>query len=201
MGIKKYVVGAFETNTYVISKGNKAVIIDPGLNFSSILDEIKDLEVEAILITHGHVDHIDGCGFINAPIYVGKEDLNNFSDKNNSLYSLTYQKPSFDYHKLNLIAVSDNMEINLPSFSFTAIHTPGHTIGSYCYLYYRNLFSGDTLFKCSIGRTDFPTGSYKMMKTSLDKLKTMISDEVVIYPGHDEKSTMKFEKQNNPYLK
>lgn len=201
MGIKKYIVGAFETNTYVITKGNKAVIIDPGLNFVSIFDEIKDYEIEAILITHGHVDHIDGCGLINAPIYVGKEDLNNFSDKNTSLYSLTYQRPSFDYNKLNLNAVSDNDEIILPSFTFKAIHTPGHTIGSYCYLYYKNLFSGDTLFKCSIGRTDFPTGSYKMMKSSLDKLKTLISDDFVVYPGHDEKTTMKFEKQNNPYLK
>lgn len=201
MGIKKFIVGAFETNTYVISKGNKAVIVDPGLDFASILDEIRDFEVEAILITHGHVDHIDGCGFLDVPIYVGKEDLNNFLDKNNSLYSLTYQKPSFDAHKLNLIAVSDNEEIVLPSFTFKAIHTPGHTIGSYCYMYYKNLFSGDTLFKCSIGRTDFPTGSYKMMKSSLDKLKNMITDDVVIYPGHDEKTTMKFEKQNNPYLK
>lgn len=202
MGIKKFVVGAFETNTYLITKSNKAVIVDPGLDFNLIYPVIKNnYEIEAVLITHGHIDHIDGVGLIDAPIYVGKEDLNNFRDKVNSLYVLSYQKPSYDCNKLNLVSVSDNDTIVLPTFTFKAIHTPGHTIGSYCYLYFNNLFSGDTLFRCSIGRTDFPTGSYKMMNLSLKRLKSMISDEVVIYPGHDEKTTMKYEKQNNPYLK
>lgn len=202
MGIKKYVIGAFETNTYLITKGNKAVVVDPGLDFNLIVDEIKNnYEVEAILITHGHIDHIDGVGLIDAPIYVGKEDLINFNDKTNSLYHFAYKKPSFDVTKLNLNAVSDSDIISLPSFNFKAIHTPGHTLGSYCYLYYNSLFSGDTLFKCSIGRTDFPTSSYKLMQSSLKKLKSMISDDTIIYPGHDEKTTMKFEKHNNPYLK
>ena len=141
MGIKKYVIGAFETNTYVVTKGNKAVIVDPGLDFNLILDDIKDLEIEAILVTHGHIDHIDGCGFLNAPIYVGKEDLRNFKDKTYSLYSMTRSNPSYNVNNLNLIEVSDNDEIVLPSFTFKAIHTPGHTVGSYCYLYYKNLFS------------------------------------------------------------
>ena len=202
MGIKKFVIGAFETNTYLITKGNKAVVIDPGLDFNLIVDEIKNnYEVEAILITHGHIDHIDGVGLIDAPIYVGKEDLINFNDKTNSLYHFAYKKPSFDVSKLKLIPVSDNDIISLNTFQFKAIHTPGHTMGSYCYMYYNSLFSGDTLFRCSIGRTDFPTSSYKLMSSSLKKLKSMINDDVVIYPGHDEKTTMKFEKQNNPYLK
>ena len=202
MGIKKFVIGAFETNTYLVTKGNKAVVIDPGLGFNEIANEIiNNYDVEAILITHGHIDHIDGVGLIKAPIYVGKEDLNNFSDKTNSLYNFAYKKPNFNVSNLDLIGVNDNDIINLPSFSFKAIHTPGHTMGSYCYLYYNNLFSGDTLFKCSIGRTDFPNSSFKSMTSSLKKLKSLISDDITIYPGHDEKTTMKFEKQNNPYLK
>lgn len=200
MGIKKIVIGSFETNTYVITKGNNAVVIDPGLGFENILTEFKDYHIEAILITHGHIDHIDGCGLVEAPIYVGKEDLINFKDSKRSLYFFTGQKPSYNIDKLNLIEVNDMDMINLPSFNFKVIHTPGHTSGSCCYLYYDNLFSGDTLFKMGIGRTDFPTGSYQQMNKSLKKLIDNLDDKVVVYPGHDEKTTIKFEKQNNPYI-
>ena len=201
MGIKRFVVGGFETNTYLITKNDRAVLVDPGLDFQSILDEMKNYHIEAILITHGHVDHIDGCGFIKAPIYVGKEDLNNFSNLSNSLYHLCGMKPSYKVNDLNLIGVSDNEIIKLESFTFKAIHTPGHTEGSYCYLFFDNLFSGDTLFNLSIGRVDFPTGSSKKMKESLKKLVSLLPDEIKVYPGHEEKTTMKFEKKNNMYLK
>ena len=200
MGIKKFRIGAFETNTYLITKGEKAILVDPGLDFISILDEVKKYQILGILITHGHVDHIDGCGYIDAPIYVGKEDLVNFSDLSKSLYSMTYMRPSYNGKKLNLIGVSDNEIINIDEFSFKVIHTPGHTEGSVCYLYYDNLFSGDTLFCGSIGRVDFPGGSMKKMKESLKKLKTVCSDNVVVYPGHEEKTTMKSEKKSNIYL-
>lgn len=200
MGIKTFKIGAFETNTYLITKGDKAVIIDPGLNFKSILEEVNKYQIEAILITHGHIDHIDGIGYIDAPIYVGKEDLINFTDLSRSLYKMTNVKPNYEANKLNLISVCDNEIINLENFSFKAIHTPGHTEGSYCYLYYDNLFSGDTLFNGSIGRVDFPTGSMKKMKGSLNKIVSLCSDNVIVYPGHDEKTTIKNEKKHNIYL-
>lgn len=200
MGIKIFQIGAFETNTYLITKNDRAVLVDPGLDFLSILDEVKQYKIEAILITHGHVDHIDGCGYIDAPIYVGKEDLINFSDYSRSLYNMCYMKPSFDVGKLNLIGVSDNEIIKLENFTFKAIHTPGHTDGSYCYLYFDNLFSGDTLFKNSIGRVDFPTGSSKKMRESLKKIISLFPDNIKVYPGHDEKTTIKNEKKSNMYL-
>ena len=200
MGIRKFTIGAFETNTYLITKGEKAILIDPGLDFISILDEVKKYKVLAILITHGHVDHIDGCGYIDAPIYVGKEDIINFNDLSKSLYSMTYMKPSYNSKNLNRIGVSDNEIINIDEFSFKVIHTPGHTEGSVCYLYYDNLFSGDTLFSGSIGRVDFPGGSMKKMKESLKKIKSNCSDNIVVYPGHEGKTTMKTEKKSNIYL-
>lgn len=201
MGIKRFVIGGFETNTYLITKGDKAVIVDPGMEFKSILDEIKNYHIEAILITHGHVDHIDGCGMIDAPIYVGVDDLNNFRDSNKSLYFMCGIKPSYNVNNLKLIGVSDNEIINLDSFSFKVIHTPGHTEGSCCYLYYDNLFSGDTLFNLSIGRVDFPGGSMKKMKESLKKLVALLPDETKVFPGHEDKTTIKNEKKNNYYLK
>lgn len=201
MGLKKFVIGAFGTNTYLVTKGDKAVLIDPGMDFSGILDEVNKYEIEAILITHGHVDHIDGCGYIDAPIYVGKEDLVNFSDLGRSLYKMCGMKPTYGNKKLNLIGVTDNEIINTPSFTFKCFHTPGHTEGSYCYLYYDNLFTGDTLFNNSIGRMDFPTGNMKKMQESLKKIVTIFPDETKVYPGHDNKTTIKEEKKYNPYLK
>lgn len=201
MGIKKFIIGGFETNTYLITKNDRAVIVDPGLDFKSILDEVKNYHIEAILITHGHIDHIDGCGLLDVPIYVGKDDLINFSDLSRSLYYMSGLRPSYNPTKLNLIGVSDNDIIKLDSFEFKAIHTPGHTDGSFCYLYYDNLFSGDTLFNLSIGRVDFPTGSMKKMKESLKKLVSLLPDETKVYPGHEEKTTIKNEKKYNLYLK
>lgn len=200
MGIKRFTIGAFETNTYLITKNDRAVIVDPGLDFISILDEVKKYKIEAILITHGHIDHIDGCGMIEAPIYVGKEDLINFSDLSRSLYKMSGLRPSFNNRNLNLIGISDNEIITLESFTFKAIHTPGHTEGSYCYLYFDNLFSGDTLFKNSIGRVDFPTGNVRKMKESLTKIVNLFPDNINVYPGHDEKTTIKDEKKYNMYL-
>lgn len=201
MGIKTFKIGAFETNTYLITKGERAVLVDPGLDLISVIDEIKKYHIEAILITHGHIDHIDGCGLLDAPIYVGNADLINFTDLSRSLYKMTGTKPSYDVSKLKLIGVSDNEVINLETFTFKVLHTPGHTDGSCCYLYYNNLFSGDTLFNQSIGRVDFPTGSMRKMKESLQKIVKTCGDDVIVYPGHDSKTTIKDEKKHNMYLK
>ena len=201
MGIKTFKIGAFETNTYLITKGENAVLVDPGLDILSIVDEIKKYHIEAILITHGHIDHIDGCGVVDAPIYVGKDDLVNFTDLSRSLYKMTGIKPKYDASKLRFIPVTDNQVINLDNFSFKVLHTPGHTEGSCCYLYYNNLFSGDTLFHESIGRVDFPTGNARKMKESLQKIVKNCTDDITVYPGHDEKTSIKEEKKYNMYLK
>ena len=203
MGIKTFTIGAFETNTYLITKGDRAVIVDPGLDFISILDEVKQYKVEAILITHGHVDHIDGCGYIEAPIYVGKEDLINFSDNSRSLYKMSGMKPSYSNKNLNLIAVSDNEEIKLESFTFKAIHTPGHTAGGVCY-YVENagvVFSGDTLFRASIGRSDFKTSSTSALISSVKDKLFLLPDETIVFPGHMSATKIGFEKEANPFVR
>ena len=114
---------------------------------------------------------------------------------------MTGIKPKYDSSKLKLISVRDNDVINLENFSFKVIHTPGHTEGSCCFMYYNNLFSGDTLFSSSIGRVDFPGGSMRKMKESLQKIIKLCSDDTVVYPGHDAKTTLKDEKKYNMYLK
>ena len=121
MAIKKFIVGSFETNTYLITKGDKAVVVDPGLDIESILPELTNYEIEAILITHAHIDHIDGVEYFNAPIYVLEPDLLGFKDMTFSLYQLCYQKPSFNYQNLRLIGVKDNEIITLPNFTFKVL--------------------------------------------------------------------------------
>lgn len=200
MAIKKFVIGGFATNMYVITKGNKAVVVDPGLDAHTVLKELSEYEVEGVLITHSHIDHIDGVANFNAPIYVLEPDLLGFKDYTYSLYQMCYQKPQFNYQSLNIIPVKDNDIINLPTFTFKVIATPGHTKGSCCYLYYNNLFSGDTLFKGSCGRTDFPGGNYLAMQKSLKRLVTELNDDVIVYPGHDDKTTIKRERQENLYI-
>ena len=201
MAIKKFVVGDFETNTYLITKGDKAVVVDPGLDICSVFESIQNYQVEAVLITHAHIDHIDGIGFFDAPIYILEADKMGLEDYTYSLYEMCYAKPSFNYQDLDVRVVNDLDEIKLPSFNFKVIATPGHTKGSCCYLYYNNLFSGDTLFKSSCGRTDFPGGDCLSMRKSLKRLITTLSDDVVVYPGHDDKTTIKHERQNNLYIK
>lgn len=201
MGIKKFVAGIFSTNTYLITKNKKAVIVDPGLSFITLIDEIKDYEIEAVLITHGHIDHIDGIGLIDAPIYMGINDVLNLTDYTLSLYHMMDMKPSYDIKKLKIIPVKDNDLICLDDFTFRVIETPGHTRGGVCYLYYHNLFSGDTLFRGSVGRTDFPGGDSKALNSSLKKLIKALPSDTIIYPGHDEITDLKREKKENVFLK
>ena len=96
--------------------------------------------------------------------------------------------------------LGENDVLNLIGFEFKVIHTPGHTRGSVCYLYKNKLLSGDTLFKNSCGRTDFPTGSPSDMRKSLKRIVSEFSDMIDVYPGHEGKTKIKDEKKNNPYI-
>ncbi len=200
--IKKIITGDFDTNTYLITKDKKCIIIDPGLDFLSTATKIKsEYEVEAILITHGHMDHIDGIQFFDVPVYFPKGDEEFLYDETLSLYRMFGQKSPFLHSKLDLILVEDGFEFQLLGTSFHVLHTPGHTRGSVCYLTNGVLFSGDTLFHLSVGRTDFPTGNSKSLLASLKKIIKYCKDTVVIYPGHSEETTIHEERLNNPWMK
>lgn len=200
--IEKIICGGFETNTYIISNEGKCVIVDPGLDFLEYSLSIKNkYEVEAILITHGHIDHIDGMKYFpSVPIYIHEYDEEFIYDSRLSLYAWMSLKTPYRKNTLNIKTVKDNDILNLIGFEFKVIHTPGHTRGSVCYLYKNKLLSGDTLFKNSCGRTDFPTGNPSDMKRSLNKIIACCGDMVDVYPGHDEKTKIKDEKKNNPYI-
>lgn len=199
--IEKITTGYFETNTYIVSNQGKCVIIDPGLDFFDTAEKIKEqYEVKAILLTHGHMDHIDGIRYFDVPVYIHEAEISFLEDPTLSLYHMFGSKIPFQKANLRIIPIQDGMEIELIGYTFKVLHTPGHTRGSVVYSYKDKLLSGDTLFSMSIGRTDFPTGNIKMMRESLKKIIESYSDMVDVYPGHGEKTTIGFERKNNPYL-
>lgn len=201
--IEKFTTGSFFTNSYIISnEKNECIIVDPGLNYRKVSEYIKEKYIpKAILITHGHVDHIDGINyFLDLPIYISEKEIDSFYDTYESLYDMVGRINPFNEGMLDIRKLNDGDIINLIGYEIKVIETPGHTNGSICFLIGNDLFSGDTLFNESIGRTDFPNGDYKKMKESLNKLMKL-NDDINVYPGHNEKTTIGYEKYHNPFLK
>lgn len=199
--IEKIVTGDFETNTYIISNQGKCVIVDPGLDFENTASKIKEkYEVIGILLTHGHMDHIDGIRYFNVPIYIHELEIPFLEDPSLSLYRMFGTKIPFQKDNFKIIPLKDGTKIELIGYTFKVLHTPGHTRGSVVYSYNDKILSGDTLFHMSMGRTDFPTGDAHKMRSSLKRIVENFKDVVEVYPGHDEKTTIGFERKNNPYL-
>lgn len=204
--IKTLVVGMIRTNCYVIENTSlkEAVIIDPADESSRIISYLQDndLVCKAILLTHGHFDHImaaeDIVEFSGAKIYIHEEEASLVMDpeKNASLY---FRR---NYSLTPDIRMKDSQILQLAGFEIKVIHTPGHTAGGVCYHMplYNILFSGDTLFHTSIGRFDFPTGNKTQLITSINTRLLTLKDETIVYPGHGQSTSIGFEKENNHYL-
>ncbi len=203
MEIIKYVSGDFETNTYVITFNNKSLVIDPTLDLEEISLEIKSkYNVVGVLITHAHIDHIDGIKYFkDLPIFISKIDYSNLNDLGYTLYGLYGLDLPFNPLDIKFHLLSDNDIINVIDTPIRVIETPGHTKGGLIYLLDKEnvAFTGDTLFKGSIGRTDFRGGSMEEILKSIVKILDNLGDNVELYPGHGEKTSVGFEKEYNQY--
>ena len=193
-------VGFIDVNCYLVpSETDRCLyIIDPGAEPAKILKEIdreKFLDFR-ILLTHGHVDHIGAVPDLMkelpvSKLYIHKDDLPLYKSPNNCL---------LPWIPLVKDLPEPSNEIN--DCEFRIIHTPGHTRGAVCFLFERlnALFSGDTIFNCSVGRTDLPGGSQESLMKSIRERILTLPDNMEIFPGHGESTTVGFEKENNPYI-
>lgn len=199
-------LGTLQTNCYLL-KGedeHKAVIIDPGMNPAPLIRRIEGLEIEAILLTHAHFDHIGGVDEIRklkkCPVYVHPlESAWLTSPKlNGSLLWPNVSSPiSTDPAEFDL---DEGMTLRLLGLEFSVYHTPGHSPGSVSFLYEDHVFSGDVLFHMGVGRTDLPGGREVDLYNSIRGKLFKFPDEAKVHPGHGPKTTIGYEKKNNPYV-
>ena len=199
--------GALQANTYlaVDEKTNEGFIVDPGGYNKVLTKEVRDndVNIKYIILTHGHSDHICGVNehkaeFPDAKIVAYKDEEAMLENPNLN------QSPGFGvpYSTKADILVSDGDELKVGDVTLKFIHTPGHTEGGMC-IYVKEakaLFSGDTLFRQSIGRTDFPGGSYKEIMDSIRKKLFLLPDDTNVFPGHMGTTSIGFEKESNPFV-
>ena len=201
--VEQFICGSFFTNCYVISNDKReCIVIDPGLSFNRVYNQIiSKYKVLAVFLTHGHVDHIDGIGYFNnIPIYIGEYDKPLLFDNRLSLYEAFGLRRNYNLSDIDVHTLKDRDIINISDFTIKAISTPGHTKGSMSYEINNELFSGDTLFNMSIGRCDFPTGNTSEMNSSLKKIIGLYPNDIKLYPGHGDETTLSFEKKYNSFL-
>lgn len=205
MTIKHFYTGPIDVNTYLVyDSSKKAFIVDPGGECGQMLREIEKegLKPEYIILTHGHADHIGGIEslkekFPDIKTLVYEDDAEMLeSPRLNTSLSLFGKPISIKAD----ILVKDKDELQVGNTLLTFRHTPGHSLGSMCILGDGFVFSGDTLFRTSIGRTDFYGGSYKAIIKSIKEVLFSLPDDTVVYPGHMEATTIEFEKRYNPFL-
>lgn len=206
LNIQSVKVGPERTNCYVVSlSSGETVIIDPGAEFgkiSELLARIKNLDIKYILFTHGHFDHVGAVDDLNklypeVPVMISEEDVD--------LYWELPEQGIFVGRILKgqhaeLTAIRGGQFLPFGDDEIKVISTPGHTPGGVCYQIGGNLFTGDTLFYHTIGRTDLPHSDNQRMLESLDLL-LHLDEKLVVFPGHGMQTTISEERENNPYVK
>lgn len=201
--IQRFPVGILRTNSYLVSYNDRGIIVDPG-GISDKLDEnIKKLNgIDYIILTHGHFDHILEVkryqNLTGAKIVIGKDEKDFPMDNSLNLCSEFYKKGINNFSGDILLKDGDTLKFN--DKEIKVIFTPGHTIGSVCYCLDNNMFSGDTLFRGKVGRTDLATGNENDMLNSLRKIYDLETD-YSIYPGHGLTTSLYREKSLNTGLK
>jgi hydroxyacylglutathione hydrolase len=205
--IEKMVLGMVQTNTWFVinEKTKELILIDPADDAGRIIRKIEadGLKLQGILLTHGHFDHIGAVDdlrayFKDVQCYAGEKEEEVLENGSYNLSASWAAALSIRADRL----LRDKETLTLAGFKIKVIETPGHTKGGVCYYLSEEgvLFSGDTLFRTSVGRTDFPTGSMSQIVRSVQYLTENLPGDTVVYPGHQEITTIAYEQRFNPYL-
>ncbi len=201
MEITKVVVGELQVNCYIVSNGSDAVVIDPGDDYEDVIKAAQGKKIKAILLTHGHFDHTGAVKRLQkdgAEVYISKNEEYMLSDS----YSCLSAPFGFPFNEIKADHTFDDGDVlTLCGLTFKVILTPGHTTGSVCFLAEDILFSGDTLFSGSIGRTDFPGGDFEVISKSIREKLYTLNENIKVYAGHGEETTIGQEKMFNPFVR
>lgn len=206
--IGKFILGMAQTNCYFIYLDNgeskEAIVIDPADRGDYIYEKLeeKGLKIAGIMLTHGHFDHILGVNKLRdlsgAKVYACEAEKEICEDAGKNISAEIGRSLSVEAD----VYLGDGAEFTLGGMFIRLIATPGHTAGGACYYFPEAgvLVSGDTLFKGSVGRTDFPTGSMAVLTRSIREKLFVLPDETKVYPGHGEATWIGFERENNPFV-
>lgn len=198
--------GLIQSNVYIVSENGEGVLIDCGCPPAKVLEvaKSKNITLKHVILTHGHFDHIYYIDklrdLLDVKVHIHEKDSECLSDPDmNGLAHFPLQGSYTFKAADNLLKDGDVIEWS--GLSFKIIHTPGHTKGGICILVDNALFTGDTLFNESIGRTDFPGGSLDQIIKSIKEKLYSLPDDTAVYPGHGPKTTIGYEKRYNPFCK
>ena len=209
MKIDYLILGGYQTNCYVLRNNDSAkdcLIIDPGLDAAELIEFLDEQKLNpvAVVLTHGHIDHIAGLAAIRnrfgeIKVYIHNHDAEMLTDPTINLSAMS---GSAFVTEAEDVSLKERDEIDLAGIKLLVLHTPGHTPGGIS-LYSKNhgvVFVGDTLFADSIGRTDFPGGSMSQLLNSVREKLFTLPDETQVYPGHGPATTIAAEKAHNPFF-